>query len=59
MDADFSYLVGDEAKDLLVGCRPEESATVYLARTAAPAFAAGLYWPAWGRALRSGAEASR
>ena len=30
-----------------------------LARTAAPAFAAGLHWSAWERALRSGAEASR
>jgi hypothetical protein len=37
----------------------EESATVQLARTAAPAFAAGLHWGAWERALRSGAEASR
>ncbi|MCK1819612.1 ATP-binding protein [Streptomyces sp. XM83C] len=32
---------------------------VQLARTAAPAFAAGLHWGAWERALRSGAEASR
>ncbi|MGW2720527.1 ATP-binding protein [Streptomyces sp. NPDC001492] len=37
----------------------EESITVRLARTAAPAFAAGLHWSAWERALRSGAEASR
>jgi len=37
----------------------EESATVELARTAAPAFAAGGHWGAWERALRSGAEASR
>ncbi|MBV7700422.1 ATP-binding protein [Streptomyces sp. TRM70350] len=37
----------------------EESATVQLARTAAPAFAAGLHWSAWERALRSGAEAAR
>ncbi|MET7441273.1 ATP-binding protein, partial [Streptomyces sp. NPDC005568] len=36
----------------------EESAAVHLARTAAPAFAAGLHWSAWERALRSGAEAS-
>ncbi|MFJ5302016.1 ATP-binding protein [Streptomyces sp. NPDC088350] len=36
----------------------EESATVELARTAAPAFAAGLHWSAWERALRSGAEAA-
>ncbi|MFS8198856.1 ATP-binding protein [Streptomyces sp. CWNU-52B] len=38
----------------------EESApAVALARTAAPAFAAGLHWSAWERALRSGSEASR
>lgn len=37
----------------------DESAAVQLARTAAPAFAAGLNWSAWERALRSGAEASR
>ncbi|MEU3663124.1 ATP-binding protein [Streptomyces sp. NPDC032940] len=37
----------------------EESPAVRLARTAAPAFAAGLHWSAWERALRSGAEASR
>ncbi|MFI2201740.1 ATP-binding protein [Streptomyces sp. NPDC020192] len=37
----------------------EESLAVRLARTAAPAFAAGLQWGAWERALRSGAEASR
>ncbi|MGW1542323.1 ATP-binding protein [Streptomyces sp. NPDC002309] len=37
----------------------EESATVRLARTAAPAFAAGLHWSAWERALRFGAEAAR
>ncbi|AWW37505.1 ATP-binding protein [Streptomyces cadmiisoli] len=37
----------------------EESATVQLARTAAPAFAAGLHWSAWERALRFGAEAAR
>ena len=30
-----------------------------LARTAAPAFAAGLHWGAWERALRSGQEAAR
>ncbi|MDG9716488.1 ATP-binding protein [Streptomyces sp. DH24] len=32
---------------------------VQLARTSAPAFAAGLHWAAWERALRSGAEAAR
>ncbi|MFG2682714.1 ATP-binding protein [Streptomyces sp. NPDC048392] len=37
----------------------EESPAVQLARTAAPAFAAGLHWSAWKRALRSGTEASR
>ncbi|WP_153546560.1 ATP-binding protein [Streptomyces sp. RB17] len=37
----------------------EESPAVRLARTAAPAFAAGLHFSAWERALRSGAEASR
>jgi hypothetical protein len=37
----------------------EESTTVQLARTAAPAFAAGLHWSAWERALRSGAEAAQ
>ncbi|MFF4793002.1 ATP-binding protein [Streptomyces sp. NPDC001276] len=37
----------------------EESTAVRLARTAAPAFAAGLDWNAWERALRYGTEASR
>ncbi|WP_128380206.1 ATP-binding protein [Streptomyces cavernae] len=37
----------------------EQSAAVMLARAAAPAFAAGLDWSAWERALRAGAEASR
>ncbi|CAM5348704.1 ATPase AAA [Streptomyces purpurascens] len=37
----------------------EESAAVHLARTAAPAFAAGLHWSAWERTLRAGAEAAR
>lgn len=37
----------------------EESTTVHLARTAAPAFAAGLRWSAWEHALRSGAEAAQ
>ncbi|MFJ8804493.1 ATP-binding protein [Streptomyces sp. NPDC102490] len=36
-----------------------ESPAVQLARTAAPAFAAGLHWSAWQRALRSGTEAAR
>jgi hypothetical protein len=37
----------------------EESTAVRLARTAAPAFAAGLYWSAWEHVLHSGAEAAR
>ncbi|MEU9477079.1 ATP-binding protein [Streptomyces sp. NPDC048191] len=37
----------------------ETNCAVRLARTAAPAFAAGLHWSAWERALRSGTEASR
>jgi hypothetical protein len=37
----------------------EESTTVHLARTAAPAFAAGLHWSAWARVLRSGFEAAQ
>ncbi|MER6161115.1 ATP-binding protein [Streptomyces sp. NPDC001868] len=36
----------------------EESVAVALARQAAPAFAAGLRWSAWERALRAGAEAA-
>ncbi|MER0246708.1 hypothetical protein AAHZ94_33005, partial [Streptomyces sp. HSW2009] len=35
------------------------SAAVLLARTAAPAFAAGLHWSAWERCLRHGQEAAR
>ncbi|MFI1865859.1 ATP-binding protein [Streptomyces jumonjinensis] len=35
------------------------SAAVLLARSAAPAFAAGLHWGAWERALRIGSEAAR
>ncbi|MEU6127485.1 ATP-binding protein, partial [Streptomyces sp. NPDC047123] len=37
----------------------ESGAAVLLARTAAPAFAGGLDWGAWERALRSGQEAAR
>ncbi|WP_197290158.1 ATP-binding protein, partial [Streptomyces sp. Z38] len=37
----------------------EPSTAARLARTAAPAFAAGLHWSAWERALRAGAEAAR
>ncbi|MFF6776088.1 ATP-binding protein [Streptomyces sp. NPDC012637] len=45
---------------LVPGTTPEHSATaVLLARAAAPAFAAGLHWSAWERALRGGQEAAR
>lgn len=37
----------------------ETCASVELARAAAPAFAAGLAWSAWERALRAGQEAAR
>ncbi|WP_432187728.1 ATP-binding protein [Streptomyces sp. Tue6028] len=37
----------------------EENQGVRLARTAAPAFAAGLHWSAWERMLRAGSEAAR
>ncbi|MDK0522265.1 ATP-binding protein [Streptomyces sp. ML-6] len=37
----------------------QTSAAVLLARSAAPAFAAGLHWGAWERALRIGQEAAR
>ncbi|WP_447040040.1 ATP-binding protein [Streptomyces sp. DSM 118878] len=37
----------------------ESGTAVLLARTAAPAFAGGLAWGAWERALRSGQEAAR
>ncbi|MFF0080330.1 ATP-binding protein [Streptomyces canus] len=37
----------------------EQAVTVQLARTAAPAFAAGGHWGAWERSLRAGSEASR
>ncbi|MEU3687009.1 ATP-binding protein [Streptomyces narbonensis] len=42
------------------GTDEERRATaVLLARAAAPAFAAGLHWGAWERALRAGQEAAR
>ncbi len=44
---------------LAAGPADEPSTAVRLARTAAPAFAAGLHWSAWERALRAGAEAAR
>lgn len=45
---------------LVPGTAAEHPATaVQLARAAAPAFAAGLHWGAWERALRSGQEAAR
>ncbi|MFI5799335.1 ATP-binding protein [Streptomyces sp. NPDC051677] len=37
----------------------EEATAVQLARTAAPAFAAGLHWSAWESSLHEGAEAAR
>ncbi|MFE7647643.1 ATP-binding protein [Streptomyces phaeoluteigriseus] len=37
----------------------EQATSVELARTAAPAFAAGLHWSAWEATLHEGAEASR
>ncbi|MGW2049550.1 ATP-binding protein [Streptomyces sp. NPDC001858] len=37
----------------------EEATPVQLARTAAPAFAAGLHWSAWESSLHEGAEAAR
>ncbi|MFD9397042.1 ATP-binding protein [Streptomyces sp. NPDC060000] len=37
----------------------EEATAVQLARTAAPAFAAGLHWSAWENTLHEGAEAAR
>lgn len=37
----------------------EEVLSLSLARAAAPAFAAGLHWSAWERALRLGVEAAR
>ncbi|MER5195910.1 ATP-binding protein [Streptomyces sp. NPDC002755] len=37
----------------------EEPTAVRLARTAAPAFAAGLHWSAWESTLHEGAEAAR
>ncbi|MEU6877907.1 ATP-binding protein [Streptomyces sp. NPDC046712] len=45
---------------LVPGTAPEHpAAATLLARSAAPAFAAGLHWGAWERALRSGQEAAR
>lgn len=45
---------------LLADRRPgHASVAVLLARTAAPAFAAGRHWGAWERCLRHGQEASR
>ncbi|MDT3726261.1 ATP-binding protein [Streptomyces sp. DSM 41972] len=41
------------------GTADEPSSAVQLARTAAPAFASGLHWSAWERALRAGAETAR
>ncbi|MEU1263466.1 ATP-binding protein [Streptomyces cellulosae] len=44
---------------LAAGAADGPGTAVQFARTAAPAFAAGLHWSAWERALRAGAEAAR
>ncbi|MFJ3580929.1 ATP-binding protein [Streptomyces sp. NPDC090127] len=45
---------------LVPGADPDHpAAAVLLARSAAPAFAAGLHWGAWERVLRGGQEAAR
>ncbi|GAA3077110.1 ATP-binding protein [Streptomyces roseofulvus] len=49
---------GEAAGSGEAGDGPRATA-VALARAAAPAFAAGLHWGAWERALRSGQEAAR
>jgi hypothetical protein len=49
----------EDASALDAGEEAESPVAVRLARQAAPAFAAGLRWSAWERALRAGAEASR
>ncbi|MEU5219476.1 ATP-binding protein [Streptomyces sp. NPDC020807] len=41
------------------GDEERHATAVLLARAAAPAFAAGLHWGAWERALRAGQEAAR
>ncbi|NEA63787.1 ATP-binding protein [Streptomyces sp. SID12488] len=56
--AALAVLVGPAPETTPPG-EDEESTAVQLARTAAPAFAAGLYWSAWEDALHSGAEAAR
>ncbi|MFF9343179.1 MULTISPECIES: ATP-binding protein [unclassified Streptomyces] len=56
--AALAALLGDTAGG--AEAEAERRATaVALARAAAPAFAAGLHWSAWERALRSGQEAAR
>ncbi|MGW5094406.1 ATP-binding protein [Streptomyces nodosus] len=49
----------DEQEETSSPAEDEENLAVLLARQAAPAFAAGLHWSAWERALRSGVEAAR
>ncbi|MGW5232551.1 ATP-binding protein, partial [Streptomyces nodosus] len=49
----------DEQAETSSPAEEEENLAVLLARQAAPAFAAGLHWSAWERALRSGVEAAR
>ncbi|MFE5795241.1 ATP-binding protein [Streptomyces sp. NPDC056503] len=51
-------LLGDTAGGAEAAAERRTTA-VALARAAAPAFAAGLHWGAWERALRSGQEAAR
>ncbi|MEF9885435.1 ATP-binding protein [Streptomyces sp. P9-A4] len=51
---------GGSVADVDADVTAEHRATaVLLARAAAPAFAAGLHWGAWERALRAGQEAAR
>ncbi|MER5734294.1 MULTISPECIES: ATP-binding protein [unclassified Streptomyces] len=56
--AALAALLGDTAGDAEAETERRTTA-VALARAAAPAFAAGLHWSAWERALRSGQEAAR
>ncbi|MEU2504774.1 ATP-binding protein [Streptomyces sp. NPDC007863] len=56
--AALSGLVGDGAVGTEEAAERRATA-VALARAAAPAFAAGLHWGAWERALRSGQAAAR
>ncbi|KUF16303.1 AAA family ATPase [Streptomyces silvensis] len=57
--ATLAALVNGPAADGADSGAGEPSAAVLLARTVAPAFAGGLHWGAWERALRFGQGASR